>query len=65
MAMLSFICPTTGLKVSTGIDIDSESFKCLPLKITEIACPHCKKPHALPDVKSHLVGESLQAIRIE
>ena len=59
MGMLSFVCPTTGLEVLTGIDIDSDSFSRLHPSLTEVGCPHCKSPHFLAHVKPRLAGDSL------
>jgi hypothetical protein len=39
MGMLFFVCPTSGLEVSSGIEIDPESYSELPKGLSEILCP--------------------------
>ena len=56
--MLSFVCPVTGLEVSTGIETDHQSFESLAPQLTEIACPHCNSLHSLAHIKLHLAGDS-------
>jgi hypothetical protein len=47
MGTLIFVCPTTGQRVSTGVEIDRSSFKSLPRTKTSIVCPRCRKSHLL------------------
>ena len=54
MGILSFVCPSTGLEVATGIDIDADSFTCLPSGLTQITCPHCSEDHTLSTIRSWL-----------
>jgi hypothetical protein len=47
MGTLIFVCPTTGHKVSTGVEVDRSSFKSLPRTKTAIFCPRCRTNHLL------------------
>jgi len=47
MGTLVFVCPTTGHRVSTGVEVDRSSFKSLPRTKTAIFCPRCRKNHML------------------
>jgi hypothetical protein len=59
MSALCFVCPATGQQVATGINIDPASFASLSQAITELSCPHCRKPHVLSGVSAWLVtGET-------
>lgn len=53
MGVLMFICPTTGGKVSTGIEIDPESARCVPSAPIRMLCPLCGAEHiwGRPDVR--------------
>jgi len=41
MSVLKVRCPETGREVSTGIEIDPESFASLPDKLPVSNCPVC------------------------
>ena len=41
MGALFFVCPTSGQEVSTGVEIDAESYRDLPKVLAEISCPVC------------------------
>ena len=55
MGTLVFVCPTTGLEVFTGLEMDRYTFADLPSVLPDIHCPHCPKPHQLSDVAARLV----------
>ena len=57
MGILSFVCPSTGREVSTGIDIDAGSFTSLPTRLTQITCPYCNDHHTLSTIRSWLGTE--------
>ena len=46
MAMLTIKCPRTGKDVSTGIDIDPDSYEKTPDTLAYTRCPHCGLEHA-------------------
>ena len=54
MAMLRFICPTTGHQVDTDLDLDAQSFAGLPRENTRLVCPYCSEPHLLAGVQAWL-----------
>jgi hypothetical protein len=56
MGVLKFICPATGEEVSTGVDVEAESFERLPSSVP-LDCPHCPAPHALGTVNAWVEGE--------
>jgi hypothetical protein len=45
MGNLVTTCPTTGLKIETGIDTDRDSLDLTPPFVASIACPHCGGEH--------------------
>jgi len=45
MGMLMIRCPRTGREVSTGIKIEPESFKTLPVFFSRSFCPICRVDH--------------------
>ena len=45
MGILKVRCPETGREVSTGIEIDPQSFASLPDKLTPSTCPFCGLDH--------------------
>ena len=58
MSPLFFVCPETGREVSTGIDIDTDSFeRGLPRVLAEINCPECGSMHNLFGVETRLSDE--------
>ena len=46
MSVLKVRCPETGREISTGIEIDPESFAALPDKLPVSNCPLCGLDHA-------------------
>ena len=54
MGTLVFVCPTTGLEVVTGLEMDQATFAALSTVLPDIRCPHCANPHQLLDVASWL-----------
>jgi hypothetical protein len=46
MHVLMVRCPETGRHISTGIEIDSDSFASLPDKLPVSNCPLCGRGHA-------------------
>jgi len=54
MGTLVFVCPTTGLEVFTGLEMDHSTFADLPSVLPDIRCPHCPKPHHLSQVTAWL-----------
>ena len=57
MGTLVFVCPTTGLEVITGLEMDFDTFADLPSVLPDIRCPHCPKPHQLSDVAARLIED--------
>jgi hypothetical protein len=55
MGTLIFVCPTTGLEVVTGLEMDEGTFQGLPGVLPDIRCPHCPEPHRLSEVLARLV----------
>ena len=58
MGALIFVCPTSGYEVSTGLDIDPDSYRALPKVLAEIKCPACGLIHNLYQVDARLADES-------
>ena len=56
MGTLVFVCPETGLEVSTQVDVDPESYVDIARSGESIKCPHCPQPHSLSEVHSWTVG---------
>ena len=48
--MLFFVCPATALGVSTGLEMDADTFATLPSVVSDIQCPHCSNPHQLSEL---------------
>jgi hypothetical protein len=46
MGILLIKCSHTGRPVSTGIEVDQESFLALPDTLSYLACPECGLSHA-------------------
>jgi hypothetical protein len=57
MSVLFFVCPQTDREVSSNIDIDAESFRCLPPVLSDIKCPDCGQIHNLFNVPVRLSDE--------
>ena len=58
MGALIFVCPTSGHEVSTGLEIDPDSYRALPKVLAEIKCPACGLIHNLYQVDARLADES-------
>lgn len=56
MGSLVFVCPATGLEVSTGLEMDTDTFATLPSVQPDIHCPHCPKPHQLSELAAWLAS---------
>jgi hypothetical protein len=54
MARLKFLCPRTGIRVDTGIDLDAANFAALPREEASLPCPYCDEPHILAHVSAWL-----------
>ena len=54
MGTLMFECPTTGMEVSTGIEVDTASFESLSWQNAGLPCPHCPSPHPMHSVRTWL-----------
>jgi len=48
-------CSQTGRYLSTGMDIDPDTFESLPETATQVPCPHCGQPHAFAKSRAILV----------
>jgi hypothetical protein len=48
MAVLKFLCPTSGNEVDTGLDLDARTFAGLLRDHTKLSCPHCPIHTCLP-----------------
>ena len=44
MGTLVFVCPTTGLEVFTGLEMDIDTFADLPGVLPQSRCPHLPNP---------------------
>ena len=47
MGTLVFVCPTTGLEVFTGLEMDFDTFADLPSVLPDILCPLSQAPSTL------------------
>ena len=52
MGTLFFVCPATGLEVSTGFGIDQATLR--RLRPEKVNCPHCGAPHAMAAIRAWL-----------
>ena len=50
MGTLIFLCPSTGIEVVNGLEMDVDTFATLPSVLPDIRCPHCSKPHQLSEL---------------
>jgi hypothetical protein len=48
MEQLIFVCPTTGQKVDSGIEIDLETFARISDENVRVHCPACGRWHEWP-----------------
>jgi predicted RNA-binding Zn-ribbon protein involved in translation (DUF1610 family) len=61
MGVLFVVCPYTAQKISTGIDIEEEVLKQLPLIESPLHCPACGQKHTWRCVDAFL-GEPKPAV---
>jgi len=59
MGVLMVRCPETGAEVSTGIEIDQESFARLPDKLASWKCPLCGREHPWLKCDAKFIGNVL------
>jgi len=59
MVILKVMCPETGREVSTGIEIDPQSFASLPDKLTLSTCPFCGLDHVWLKCDARFVEEQI------
>ena len=46
MGVLIIKCPVTGRELSTGVQIDADSFARMPNAVASARCPHCRSEHS-------------------
>lgn len=56
MGVLIFVCPNTGDRVSTNLEIDDRSFSSLSSHIP-VRCPRCAEPHDLSKIANWLTED--------
>ena len=61
MAILMIKCPVTGHAVSTGIDVEVDTFVQLPNVSSEINCPVCGSQHIWQKSDAWLTNGSMTA----
>jgi hypothetical protein len=52
MGTLVFVCPTTGVEVSTGIDMDLATLH--QLELSKVYCPYCRQQHQMAGIRYRL-----------
>ena len=57
MGTLVFLCPATGLEVSTGIDMDLATLQ--QLELSKVYCPHCRQQHQMAGIRYWLTPMEL------
>jgi len=57
MGVVMIKCPASGRAVSTGIEVDSETFRALPDLSSQMNCPACKAHHAWSKSEAWLAGD--------
>jgi hypothetical protein len=60
MGTLVFVCPATGRKVSTGIEMETAT----PVRSRheEVRCPHCKTPHRMSDIGAWIAEDEVSVV---
>jgi hypothetical protein len=53
MGTLVFVCPATGLEVTTGIEMDQATL--LSLRGEPLRCPYCLEPHQISGIQVWIV----------
>jgi hypothetical protein len=48
MGTLVFVCPATGIEVSSGIEMDLATLE--RLELSKIYCPHCRQAHQMAGI---------------
>ena len=56
MGTLVFVCPATGVEVSTGIEMDVLTLK--QLESEEVSCPYCRQTHRMAGIEYRLAQPS-------
>ena len=56
MGTLVFVCPATGVEVSTGIEMDVLTLK--QLESEEVSCPYCRQTHRMAGIEYRLAQHS-------
>ena len=49
MGRLIFVCPATGIEVSSGIEMDLATLE--RLELSKIYCPHCRQAHQMAGIQ--------------
>ena len=49
MGTLTFVCPATGMEVSTGIEMDLATLS--ELELAKIYCPRCRQSHHMTGIQ--------------
>jgi hypothetical protein len=55
MGVLFFVCPATGLEVSTEVDVDPFTYADIARSSEPVSCPHCAKTHNLSELDTWTV----------
>jgi hypothetical protein len=50
MGTLMFVCPATGIEVSTQVEMDRETLARLSIEL--VYCPHCRQAHQFAGIQS-------------
>jgi hypothetical protein len=59
MANVTILCPRTGERVPTGLDIDEEAFQGLRPIVSRMKCPACGSEHVWSKANAELSSSSL------
>jgi len=63
MAEVTILCPRTGERVPTGLDIDEEAFQSLRPVVSRMKCPACGSEHVWSKANARLAQSSLTSTR--
>jgi len=62
MGTLIFVCPATGLEVSTGLEMDLSTLS--SLELSKVHCPHCRQAHQMAGIEYWLTDiDTLEVAR--
>ena len=62
MGTLFFVCPATGLEVSTGIEMDLSTIS--SLELSKVYCPHCRQAHQMAGIEYWLTDiDTFEVVR--